>query len=132
LINKGRQQLPDVCYIETSALQGPAHIVPNYRSKNHIISYYITDFINDSFILIPRDYFDHNDLQDITVVPNLSDDLNLCIDQEGSSNTTTLRGLTGTKRTRNNCCNDVVVSDDDDASELSYGSSDIESSFQLN
>ena len=67
-------------------------------------------------------------MQDITVVPNLSDDLNLCIDQEGTRNTTTLRGLTGAKRTRNNCFNDVVVSDDEDedASELSYASSDIE------
>ena len=109
-------------------MQGPVHIVHNYRSKNHIVSYYRTDFINDSLIIIPRDFFDRNDLQDITIVPNLSDDLSLCIAQEGSSNKTpTLRGLIGAKRTRNYRSNDVVSDDeDDDASELSYASSDIE------
>ena len=67
-------------------------------------------------------------MQEFTVVPNINDDLNLCIDRESSSSTITLRGLTGAKRTRNYFCNDVVVSDDDndDASELSYASSDIE------
>ena len=54
LINTGRHQSPNVCYIETSALQGPAHIVPNYRFKNHIISYYRTSNINDSFFHFPE------------------------------------------------------------------------------
>ena len=41
--------LPNIDYIDTNALQGPAYIVPTYRSKNHIVSNNILDFKKDCF-----------------------------------------------------------------------------------
>ena len=49
--------LPNIDNIDTNALQGPAYIVPTYRSKNHIVSNNKLDFKKDCFFFIAEKLF---------------------------------------------------------------------------
>ena len=70
--------LPNIDYIDTNALQGPAYIVPTYRSKNHIVSNNLLYFKKD-FFLLPRNFFDRNCWVEMTATqPLTSDELDPC------------------------------------------------------
>ena len=58
------ERLPNIDYIETSAIQGPAIILPNYLSKDHMMSSYKANLKDDSFILMPISFFNRNDWED--------------------------------------------------------------------